>query len=111
MERLLTVVEVAAVLGTTARSPRRLGVYGYRWIGEDRLSDWTCELDKMQFGLHIRPLLGARQSGKVTTDAVPAWCAELLRRGRSGDTTAKAYRLGKLQWCHWESVDGRGRPG
>ncbi len=70
-----------------------LGVYGPRWIAEHRLSPRTRDLYESLYRLHIAPFLSNSQLAAVTTESVRAWRADLLRAGRSEETSAKAYRL------------------
>lgn len=67
--------------------------FGDRWIREHRLRERTRETYAGVFRRHIAPTLGRRELRRVTPDVVRAWRNELLKTGRSVDTTAKAYRL------------------
>jgi integrase len=70
-----------------------LSAYAQRWIAEHRLAPRTRDLYDGLLRLHVTPFMGQVPVGGITTEAVRSWRAELLRSGRSEETTAKAYRL------------------
>lgn len=64
------------------------------WIRERaNLRPKTVELYTWLLDRHITPFLGAVEVGKLTTQMVRSWHAQLLEGGASISVTAKAYRL------------------
>jgi hypothetical protein len=53
----------------------------------------TADLYRWLPGKHITPHFGDLPTGKITTQAVRQWRAELINRGLSGTMAAKAPRL------------------
>jgi hypothetical protein len=71
-----------------------LGDYAAKWIKERaNLRPKTVELYAWLLERHIVPFMGRVEVGKVTTQMVRTWRAELLASGASVSVTAKAYRL------------------
>ncbi|WP_431903040.1 tyrosine-type recombinase/integrase [Nonomuraea sp. bgisy101] len=72
----------------------QLGDYARRWISErpglrpKTIEGYTWLLDR-----HIAPSLGGVAVGKLTTPMIRSWRADLLAKGTSVSTAAKAYRL------------------
>ncbi|MEV5750931.1 tyrosine-type recombinase/integrase [Actinoallomurus sp. NPDC052308] len=96
-ERWLTLVEAQIYAGDWT-DPQRgkipLGEYGAAWIKErPNLRPKTIELYTWLFERFIVPPLGRVQVGKLTTQMIRTWRADLLGTGVSVSTTAKAYRL------------------
>jgi len=69
--------------------------YAWRWLDErPALRPRTRELYEGELRLHILPVLGGVELGRMTTSRIRTWHAELLRAGHPGPTTvAKCYRL------------------
>lgn len=68
--------------------------YADRWITQrPNLRSRTVELYRSLLDNHIVPFIGGVPLGKVSTALVREWRAELLSKGRSASTAAKAYRL------------------
>jgi integrase len=68
--------------------------YADRWVTQrPNLRPRTVELYRMLLRNHITPYLGGVPLGKLSTAMVREWRAELLGKGRSVSTLAKAYRL------------------
>lgn len=71
-----------------------LRAYADRWITQrPNIRPRTVELYRMLLRNHIAPYLGGVPLGKLTTALVREWRTELLGKGRSVSTAAKAYRL------------------
>lgn len=70
-----------------------LGTYGEKWIAERKIGPRTRELYESLFRNHVRPFIGRRDVGELSTQLVRRWRTDLLDGGRSAITTAKAYRL------------------
>jgi integrase len=68
--------------------------YADRWITQrPNLRPRTVELYRSLLANHIVPFLGGVVLGKLPTALVREWRAEMLSKGRSVSTAAKAYRL------------------
>jgi integrase len=69
--------------------------YATTWLEQRwNLRPRTQEMYESFLRVHLIPQLGKVELGQLTTPAIRAWHAELLRRGRPGKTTvAKLYRL------------------
>jgi integrase len=68
--------------------------YADRWITQrPNLRSRTVELYRSLLANHIVPFLGGVALGKLSTALVREWRAEMLSKGRSVSTAAKAYRL------------------
>jgi hypothetical protein len=77
------------------RGKVKLGDYAAAWIKErPNLRPKTVELYLWLLERHIAPTLGGVKVGKLTTQMVRTWRADLLSAGVSASATAKAYRLG-----------------
>ncbi len=72
-----------------------LASYAWRWLEErPNLRPRTRELYESELRLHILPVLGAIEVGRLSPSTVRRWHARLLKDGRPGATTvAKCYRL------------------
>lgn len=96
-ERWLSVTEGEIVRGDwmnpdAGRVP--LGDYAAKWVDErPGLAPRTVDRYRRLLRLHIRPKLGRREVGEVTTARVRSWRAELLSGGVGAPTVAQAYRL------------------
>ena len=96
-ERALSLVEAQMITGEWV-DPQRgkvaLGDYAAKWVKERaNLRPKTVELYTWLLERHIAPFMGRVEVGKVTTQMVRTWRAELLGNGVSVSVTAKAYRL------------------
>ncbi|MEQ4206303.1 site-specific integrase [Actinopolymorpha sp. B9G3] len=96
-ERFLSLAEVALLRGDWTDPERgkiRLGDYGTTWIAQrPNLRIRTRELYAWLFEKHIRPGLGNIPLGKLSTQVIREWRAELIKSGVSESMAAKAYRL------------------
>ncbi|MDQ3980734.1 MAG: site-specific integrase [Actinomycetota bacterium] len=72
-----------------------LADYAWRWLDErPALRPRTRELYESELKLHILPMLGGTELGKLTPSTVRTWHARLLKSDGPGPTTvAKCYRL------------------
>jgi integrase len=96
-ERFLSFVEVQLAGGewaNPAQAKIRLGDYARTWIDErPGLRPRTTDLYRWLLAKHIDPYLGQVPVGKITTQLVREWRANLLAHGVSSSVAAKAYRL------------------
>jgi len=96
-ERALSLIEAQIITGEWT-DPQRgkvaLGEYAAAWIKErPHLRPKTVELYEWLLERHVKPTLGGVEVGKLTTQMIRTWRADLLRTGVSVSTAAKAYRL------------------
>jgi len=96
-ERMLTLIEAQMIGGdwTDPLGARvRLRDYADDWIAQrPGLRPRTADLYRWLLAKHVTPYIGNVPIGKITTQAVRQWRAELLSRGVSATVAAKAYRL------------------
>ncbi|MEV4159134.1 tyrosine-type recombinase/integrase [Nonomuraea dietziae] len=96
-DRALTLIEAQMIAGEWTDPDLGkvlLADYARAWTKErPGLRPKTIEGYTYLLGKHIVPALGGVQVGKITTQMVRRWRAELLASGVSVSTTAKAYRL------------------
>ncbi len=96
-ERILTLTEAQMIRGdwTDPLGARvRLRDYAEDWITErPGLRPRTVDLYRWLLAKHVTPYIGNLPIGKITTQAVRRWRAELIGRGVSATMAAKAYRL------------------
>ncbi|MFF4771785.1 tyrosine-type recombinase/integrase [Microtetraspora fusca] len=95
--RALTLIEAQMLSGEWTDPDRGkilLGGYARVWIKErPGLRPKTVELYTWLLERHIVPGLGGAAVGKLTTQMIRSWRAELIGNGVSVSTAAKAYRL------------------
>lgn len=96
-ERALTLIEAQLVRGEwtdPARGRVHVSDYASAWIGQrPGLRPRTVDLYRWLLGKHIVPRLGGVQLGKLDTEMIRVWRANLLAAGVSESVAAKAYRL------------------
>jgi integrase len=96
-ERVLTLIEAQMIHGdwTDPQGAKvRLNEYANDWITQRAgLRPRTADLYRWLVAKHITPYIGKLPIGKLTTQAIRQWRAELLSRGVSATMAAKAYRL------------------
>lgn len=96
-DRALTIIEAQMIAGEWTDPDRgkvRLGEYAQAWIKErPGLRPKTIENYTWLLNRHIMPTLGGVQIGKITIQMIRAWRSDLLERGTSVSTAAKAYRF------------------
>jgi integrase len=96
-DRALTLVESQILTGewTDPELARvRLKDYAAKWITQrPNLRPRTVGRYKSLLRHHIVPSIGDAELGRISTDMVRTWRAELLEKGTSVSVAAKAYRL------------------
>lgn len=96
-ERFLSLVEIQLLRGDWTDPERgkiKLADYGDAWITQrPNLRIKTRELYRWLFTKHIEPGLGKVPLGKLSTQLVREWRADLIKKGVSESMAAKAYRL------------------
>ena len=96
-ERFLSLIEVQLARGSWTDPERgkiKLGDYGAAWVSQrPNLRIRTRELYMWLFEKHIRPGLGEVALGKLSTQFIREWRAQLIENGVSESVAAKAYRL------------------
>jgi hypothetical protein len=96
-ERILTLIEAQMIRGdwTDPLGARvRLRDYADDWIAQrPGLRLRTADLYRWLLAKQVTPYIGNLPIGKITTQSVRQWRAELLSRGVSATMAAKAYRL------------------
>ncbi|MEU4720712.1 tyrosine-type recombinase/integrase [Nonomuraea dietziae] len=96
-DRALTLIEAQIISGEWTDPERGkvlLGDYARTWISErPGLRPKTLEGYTWLLNRHIVPHLGRVAVGKLTTPMIRSWRADLLAKGISVSTAAKAYRL------------------
>lgn len=75
-----------------------LDAYAETWINSRlvkgrSLAPRTIDLYQSNWRLHISPMLGSTEIGRLEPAAVRTWHAKLLKEGPGPSTTAKCYRL------------------
>ena len=96
-EKALSVIETQMIRGDwidPVRGRIKLRDYAATWI-EQRpgLRPKTVDLYRWLLRAHVGPALGGVQLGKLGTDLIRQWRADLLKAGVSASVTAKAYRF------------------
>jgi integrase len=96
-DRVVSLLEAQLVAGEWT-DPRRgrvnLGEYARVWIMQRTgLRPRTADLYRWLLSKHIEPYLGRVPVGKISTQLVREWRADLVSRGVSATMAAKAYRL------------------
>jgi integrase len=96
-ERFLSLTEIKLLRGDWTDPERgkiMLGDYGTAWVSQrPNLRIRTRELYAWLFEKHIRPSLGKIPLGKLSTQLIREWRADLIKGGVSESMAAKAYRL------------------
>ncbi|GAA1018668.1 putative prophage phiRv2 integrase [Acrocarpospora pleiomorpha] len=96
-DRALTLIEAQMIAGDWTDPERGkilLGDYARKWLKErPGLRPKTIEGYTYLLNRHLMPGLGAVSVGKLSTQMVRSWRANLLANGVSVSTAAKAYRL------------------
>jgi hypothetical protein len=96
-ERVLALVEAQMIQGGWA-DPQSTKIkfqdYAQAWVARRAgLRPRTADLYRWLLGKHLTPYFGNVPIGKITTQAVRQWRAELISAGVSATMAAKAYRL------------------
>src|SRR6266487_3300178 len=96
-DRVVSLLEAQLIAGEWT-DPRRgrvnLGEYARLWITQRTgLRPRTADLYRWLLAKHIEPYLGMVPIGKISTQLVRQWRADLLSHGVSATMAAKAYRL------------------
>jgi integrase len=91
-------IEVDLLQGTWVDPDRArvtLSMYVAEWLDHRPrpLRPRTRDTYSTLFRLHMDPVLGGVELGKLTPSVVRRWHANLVRRGPGANTAAKAYRL------------------
>ena len=77
-----------------SKSPERLADYAARWIESRPIRPRTAELYRLQFRLHIDPVLGSHKVSQLRPQHIPDWHSILVKHsGLHPTTVAKVYRL------------------
>jgi integrase len=96
-ERALSIIETQMIAGEWADPERgkvKLGDYAAAWIAQrPGLRVRTVDLYSWLLNRHIAPHLGGVPVGRLSTQMIREWRANLLGQGVSDSMAAKAYRL------------------
>lgn len=77
-----------------SKSTERLADYAARWIESRPIRPRTAELYRLQFRLHIDPVLGGHKVAKLRPQHIREWHSTLVKHsGLHPTTVAKVYRL------------------
>jgi integrase len=96
-DRVVSLLEAQLIAGEWTDPQRgrvNLGEYARIWIMQRTgLRPRTVDLYRWLLAKHIEPYLGKVPIGKISTQLVREWRADLLSHGVSATMAAKAYRL------------------